>query len=362
MTAARPPLRLLMTADAVGGVWQYALELAGALDAQVTLALLGPAHDAGQRTEAAAVPGLRLVQTGLPLDWLADGPAEVLEAAAAVARLAAETGAEVVHLNAPALALADYAAPVVAVNHGCLGTWWDAAGKGPIDPGLAWLPELVEQGLRRAGRVVTPTRAYAETVARRYGVPLPAAVHNGRTPMRLPDAPPFDGALTIGRLWDEVKDTATLDAAAALLDAPFVAIGATRAPHGATVAPAHLQTTGALPAESLAGWLARRPVFVSAARFEPFGLAVLEGAQAGCALVLSDIPTFRELWDGAADFVRPGDAASFAAAIAALLADPARRGAQGDAARARAARYTPQATAAGMTALYQDLVARRQAA
>lgn len=362
MTGAGPKLRLLMTADAVGGVWQYALELAAALDARVTLALLGPAPDAGQRAQAAAVPGLRLVETGLPLDWLATRPGEVLEAAASVARLAADVGADVVHLNAPALALADYAPPVVAVNHGCLGTWWEAAGKGSIDPALAWLPELVGQGLRRADRVVTPTRAYAAAVARRYALPSPAAVHNGRTPMRLPDAPQFDGALTVGRLWDEVKDTPTLDAAAALLDAPFVAIGATRAPHGATVAPGHLQATGPLPADDIGGWLARRPVFVSAARFEPFGLAVLEAAQAGCALVLSDIPTFRELWDGAADFVRPGDPAGFAAAIAAMLADPAARAAQGRAAQDRARRYTPQATAAGMTALYHALLARKDAA
>jgi hypothetical protein len=38
---------------------------------------------------------------------------------------------------------------------------------------------------------------------------------------------------------------------------------------------------------------------------EPFGLAVLEAAQAGCPLVLSDLPGFRELWDGAALFRRP---------------------------------------------------------
>ncbi len=44
-------------------------------------------------------------------------------------------------------------------------------------------------------------------------------------------------------------------------------------------------------------------VFASMARYEPFGLAVLEAAQAGMRLVLSDIPTFRELWDGAAIFV-----------------------------------------------------------
>ncbi|WP_207101102.1 glycosyltransferase [Paracoccus shandongensis] len=347
-------MRVLMTTDAVGGVWHYALELAAALDADVVLAVLGPAPDPDQRMAAEAA-GVRLVDTGLPLDWLSDGPAPVLAAADALARLARDMGADLVHLNAPALAVARFDMPVVAVNHGCLGTWWDAARGGAVDAGLAWLPDLVGQGLRAADRVLTPTRAYAEATARHYGLPLPLAVHNGRTALPLPDAQPFPGALTVGRLWDEAKDTATLDAAAALLDAPFVAIGATRAPHGATVAPQHLQATGPLPPEIVGHWLARRPVFASAARFEPFGLAVLEAAQAGCPLVLSDIPTFRELWDGAATFVTPGDAQGFADAIAAALADPA----QGQAARRRAARYTPAATAAAMTEIYRDALSRR---
>lgn len=346
-----------MTADAVGGVWQYAADLCAALpdDVAVTLAVLGPAPEAAQRAEVAG--RVTLVETGLPLDWLADGPQAVLQAGAAIARLA--EGFDIVHLNAPALAAAGgFTRPVVAVNHGCLGTWWDAARVGPVDPGLAWLPDLVGQGLRAADACIAPTRAYAGAVARRYDLPAPPqAVHNGRRPLALPEAQPFHGALTVGRLWDAVKDTATLDAAAALLDAPIVAIGATRAPHGETVAPAHLQTTGPLPPEALARWLARRPVFVSAARFEPFGLAVLEAAQAGCPLVLSDIATFRELWDGAATFVPVGDAPGFATAIAALLAAPARHAAAGRAAQARAAAYTPDATAAAMDALYRRLIA-----
>ncbi|MDO5370791.1 glycosyltransferase family 4 protein, partial [Paracoccus sp. (in: a-proteobacteria)] len=263
-----------------------------------------------------------------------------------------------------------------------------AARGGPVVPALAWLPELVGRGLRAADCVVAPTRAYAEATLRRYGLPvMPAAVHNGRTPMLLAGKPggdhdgptmttaavfdgrvplsqacPFLGALTIGRLWDEVKDTATLDAAAAMLDAPFVAIGATCAPHGATVTPTHLRATGPLPADQIARWLARRPVFTSAARFEPFGLSVLEAAQAGCPLVLSDIPTFRELWNGAATFVPPGDAQGFAQAIAALLADPARHAAQGEAARGRAARYIPAAMAAQMTGIYRDLLSAKDKA
>lgn len=346
-------MRLLMTTDAVGGVWQYAMDLAAALPAEVTLAVLGPAPDADKRSAAHAA-GVRLVQTGLPLDWLSDGPGPLLAAAEAVARLAEDVGADLVHLNTPALAVARFSRPVVAVNHGCLGTWWDAVRGGPVDPALRWLPDLVAQGLRRAGCIVAPTRAYAETTARRYGLARPVlAVHNGRTPMPLPAAAqPFAGALTIGRLWDEAKDSATLDAAAALLDPPFVAIGATAAPHGGSVALTHLQATGPLPSDIIAQWLARRPVLVSAARFEPFGLAVLEAAQAGCPLVLSDIATFRELWDGVAIFVPPGDAQGFADAVSSLLADPSRHAAQGAAARQRAAGRTPAATAAAMAEIY----------
>lgn len=349
-------MRLLMSADAVGGVWSYAIDLARALDADVTLAVLGPAPDAGQAAEAAAVPNLRLVETGLPLDWLSDGPAPVLIAAEALAAMARETRADLVHLNSPTLAVGGFGVPVVAVNHGCLGTWWQAVRGTPVPEALAWLPEMTARGLAAADRTVAPTRAYAEATARRYGLAaVPAAVYNGRTEATLASAEPFDGALTIGRLWDEAKDVATLDAAAALLPVPVVAIGATRAPHGAEVVPGNLQLTGALPGAALAGWFARRPVFVSTARFEPFGLAVLEAAQAGCPLVLADLPSFRELWDGAARFVAPGDATGFATAIAAALAE---RDAAGAAARSRAAAYTPAAMAAGMGAIYRDLLAR----
>ena len=154
--------RVLMTADAVGGVWQYALDLAAALDAEVVLAVLGPAPDPDQRAAAAAA-GVTLVETGLPLDWLCDGPAPVLAASEAVAGLARETGADLVHLNAPALALARFGRPVVAVNHGCLGTWWDAARGGAVDRGLAWLPDLVGQGLRAADRTVASSASSRST-------------------------------------------------------------------------------------------------------------------------------------------------------------------------------------------------------
>jgi glycogen(starch) synthase len=59
-------------------------------------------------------------------------------------------------------------------------------------------------------------------------------------------------------------------------------------------------------APALARELARGDLRLPA-RYEPFGLSVLEAALSGCALVLGDIASLREVWGGAACYVRPGD-------------------------------------------------------
>ena len=222
----------------------------------------------------------------------------------------------------------------------------------------------MRDGLLAADATVAPSASFAEHVRRRYRLPRPPlVVHNGRTPPTMAgDDPLASHALTAGRLWDRVKRTPLLDAIAARLPVRFRAAGPVEAPHGERVAANYLDLLGTVPAADLAREYAARPVFVSAASFEPFGLAVLEAAQAGCALVLSDIATFRELWDGAALFVAGDDPAVWADAIGALVADQPRRLALGAAGAERAARYTPAATASAMADLYAGLLDRRRAA
>lgn len=362
-------LNIVMTADAVGGVWQYATDLCAELTAaghRVTLALLGPEPSSAQREQARAIPKLKLLETGLPLDWLSSGPEPVQRAADAIARLAAEEGADLVHCNSPAFAgAARFPSPVVAVSHGCIASWWQAARAEPLAQDFHWHREMTREGLLVADSVVTPSASHAAIVQRVYELPArPLVVPNGRS---FPEQASGQGvtlrsALTVGRLWDDVKGARLLDDAAGRLDIPFLAAGALRGPHGEEFAPRHLRALGQLERSELPALLALRPVFVSAATFEPFGLAVLEAAAAGCALVLSDIPTFRELWDGAAVFVNPADPAGFAETIAVLVDDAPRRRELGRAAAKRASRFTPAATARGMAAIYRDLVEPKEAA
>jgi glycosyltransferase involved in cell wall biosynthesis len=349
-----------MTADAVGGVWQYSIDLAKGLSGEgveTVLAVMGPSPSSPQLKAAAAVGGLTLVDTGLPLDWLARSRGAVKSAGQAVAGLAERHEADLVQLNAPALAAeTSFPVPVVAVTHSCIATWWRAVKSCHVEADYRWRAELHGEGLRRASRCVAPSAAFAEATREAYGLGVaPVAVHNGRSPLPLPRVAPHDFAFTAGRLWDKGKNAATLDLAAAELGVPLYAAGPAHGPSGDSIQLNNARGLGALGEKEMARWLAARPVFVSAAVYEPFGLAILEAAAAGCPLVLSDIPTFRELWGGVARFVPAMDHRGFAKEIGEVAGDYVLRTELGRAAQARAERYSVHSMAGRMLELYREV-------
>jgi glycosyltransferase involved in cell wall biosynthesis len=361
MTGRTAHLRLLMTADAVGGVWQYSTDLARALaplGVETVLAILGPAPSQDQRQSARSIPGLTLVETGLPLDWLAEDREQVTLAGRRIAEMARHMNVDLVQLNQPALAaVTHFPVPVVAVSHSCLATWWAAVEGSALPHDFAWRVALHGNGLRAADKVVAPSVAFARATQNAYDLAVqPEAVHNGRTPLPCPPAAMHDFAFTAGRLWDRGKNLATLDRAAARLGLPIKAAGPMVGPNGDSVSFDHLIAMGRMSDDGLAGCLAARPVFASAALYEPFGLAVLEAAAAGCPLVLADIPTFRELWDDVAIFVDPRDADGFARNIEELVGDTGLRLVRGERARVAARRFTPDRMAEEMRSIYRTLV------
>ena len=362
------PQHVFMTADAVGGVWQYAMDLSRGLadeGVRTTLAVLGPAPDAEQRATAAAVPGLHLIHADLPLEWLALSGAVVEAAGAAVAAMANNSGADVVHLNTPALGSeGGFEGPVVAAAHSCVATWWSAVKDGPMPNDFSWRTALVRRGYANADALIAPSAAFAEATRTVYGLDAaPRCVHNGRSRRNFhPGERLGDFIFTAGRLWDEGKGMEVLDRAASRIATLVVAAGQISGPHGQSIPFSHVRALGRVDEAEIARRLAARPVFVSPSLYEPFGLAVLEAAQAACPLVLSDIPTFRELWGGAAVFTPPGDEAALADALQHLMLDPDLRRELGAAALERAQRYTVEAMVGRTLDVYRGLLAGDRAA
>jgi glycosyltransferase involved in cell wall biosynthesis len=353
--------KILITADAVGGIWTYALDLGRELARDgyaVHLATIGPALD-DTRRQTARDAGLAITDLGHAPEWLARDATELAQGGEAVAALARREGADLVHLNHPALA-ADvrFDQPVLGICHSCTATWWEAVKGTPLPDDLRWQKEAMARGYRAAGLLVAPSRAFAEATRASYDLAqTPEVIHNGRAPVR--DEPPdtqVETVFTSGRLWDEGKNAATLDRVAALTTAPFRAAGPIEAPYGSRIETKYLDLLGTLSEADIRTVLAERPVYVSAALYEPFGLAVLEAAQAGCALVLSDIPSFRELWEDAALFVDPNDAEAIAAAVGRLLSDGDLRADMAHAAENRSRVFNLQAFVADMQGLYRTLV------
>lgn len=346
--------RVFLSSDALGGVWTYSRDLAAGLarrGAAVTLALLGPVPD-----DLALPLSVTVLNTGLPLDWTAANPSELAAAGERLADIARAADPEITHLHAPALlASGDWRSPVAVVAHSCVGTWWSAVRGGALPADLVWRHAATGAGLLQADAVLAPSHAFAADLKAVHGERLPVRVaYNGSDPV--PEAALGERAravLTAGRLWDEGKGMAALDAAAALIDAPVFAAGAVCGPNGMSVRLQHMTMLGILGGAALRARMTATRVFASASRYEPFGLAVLEAAQAGMALVLADIASFRELWDGCAIFANPRDPIEFAAAMALALDSS---DVLGERARQRARRYSASAMLEATLAVHRDLL------
>ncbi len=339
------PRRVLMSGDAMGGVWTHALELARGLNRRgvdVHLAVLGPAPATSQRQEAQRIRGLDMTVTGLPLDWTARSAAAFAEVPEVLKTLAVQSGADVVHLNAPAHAgAAPWPLALTVAAHSCVASWWHAVHRGPLPADLAWRADCTAAGLAAADAVIAPSCSFARTLRATYEMNLSVIpVPNGCRGAQFVQRREKRCILTAGRLWDLAKDAAAIDQAARTCECVIQAAGPTCGPNGEHVDLPHLALLGTLGNEELARWYAATAIFISASRYEPFGLSVLEAAQAGAALVLSDIETFRELWDGAAHFFPVGDAAALADALGRLRSDEQLRRQFASRAKARARHWS----------------------
>lgn len=348
-----------MTADTVGGVWTYAVELARALDAHgvsIVLATMGGRPSSAQRRDVGELRNVRLVESAFRLEWMRDPWSDVDRAGEWLLRLAQEFGPDLVHLNGYAHAALPWRAPTLVVGHSCVCSWWRAV-RGEDAP-AEWneYRERVIAGLAAADHVVAPTHAMLDALARHYG-PLRAStvIPNGRDARSFPPSIKQPIVLTAGRIWDEAKNVAALDRVASDLPWPVCVAGAVESPGGDSAAHENVRLLGRLSSRALAHWLGRAGVYALPARYEPFGLSVLEAALAGCALVLGDIPSLRETWGDAATFVDPNDDAAILRALHWLCDDPVLRRRTAGRARQRALELTPQRMAASYLDLYREL-------
>jgi glycogen synthase len=334
-------MHILITADTVGGVWTYVRELVTGLlghGVRVTLVSFGDIPSLSQthwmhplRTEHEGRLDYR--PTSFKLEWMQDSAADQEASAEYLRGLIREVKPDLLHFNQFYYGSLDCDLPRLVVAHSDVVSWWHAVyGQAPpASSWLNWYKDSVSRGLSKASVVIAPSTWMLELVERHYVNPRYASViYNGRSPgLFNPYMTKEDRIVSVGRLWDRGKNAGLL--LETQMPAPVSILGARREPgsEGARFAAEDAGPNVDLQPQQdereMARILGRASIYAAVSQYEPFGLAPVEAALSRCAVVASDIPALRELWDGAAVFFRSNDAQDLRQTVEMLVRDSALR-------------------------------------
>jgi glycosyltransferase involved in cell wall biosynthesis len=287
---------------------------------------MGEHTNHAQRQECRGIGGLELFESGHKLEWMDDPWDDVACAGDWLLDLESRVRPDVIHLNGYCHGAQPFTAPVLVAAHSCVFSWWKAVNGEPPPPQWDRYRGEVIRGLAAASLVVAPTRAMLDALEKHYGaLRRKAVVPNGRNIEFRTGFPKEPLVFSSGRIWDSAKNISALDKASQRISWPVYVAGDNRHPNGGLAHIGKLRLLGSLPRKSVEWWMSRAGIYALPARYEPFGLSVLEAALGGCALVVGDIPSLREIWDGCASFIAPDDADALAGAINELIDHPQRR-------------------------------------
>jgi glycosyltransferase involved in cell wall biosynthesis len=349
-------MRVLMTADCVGGVFGYAVELARELTRRgvaVTLAVLGEPLAPHQRDSLRGVRGLVFEERAGALEWMNEPWRDVDAAGEWLRELARVHAPSVLHLNGYAHAALDFGAPKLVVAHSCVLGWWRAVRGESAPDSYAEYARRVRAGLEAADGVVAPTHAMLATLLEEYGFRGGAVIPNGIEQSAFAPSHKQRYFVAAGRFWDPAKNLTALAAAAEELPWPLRIAGPC---DEATPASERLELLGTLGRRELFRLFAGASALLHPARYEPFGLVPLEAAASGCALVLGDIPSLREVWGDTATYVPVDEPGAMVEVARRLARDDEACRRLGARAQSRARAYTAGAMAGRYLTMYRRLL------
>lgn len=339
-------MKVLMTADTVGGVWTYALELIRALpDVEFVLASMG------RRIDGEVPPNAKWIAADYKLEWQDDPWDDVSRAGDWLLGLEASERPDLIHLNGYAHGALPFRAPKLIVGHSCVLSWWCAVKEEEAPRAWDLYREHVGRGLACADMVAAPSAWMLGALHQHYRFDAPSRlIYNGRT-FDVPDVAREKTVFAAGRMWDEAKNLRAVVDAAPGIAAPIRIAGDGGASSD------NVQHLGRLGEAEMRRAFAASSIYLFPALYEPFGLSILEAAGAGCALVIGDIPSLREIWGDAALYVDPRHPREIVRTVNEVLRHDPLRDELARRARERAAHFTPRRMAGAYRDTYETLAA-----
>lgn len=277
----------------------------------------------GQKEEVASLPNVVVYETSYKLEWMGN-PWEDIDASGKwLLQLANDLKPDIIHLNNYSYGSLDFNAPKIVVAHSDVFSWWKAV-KGEM-PSEEWDEyfKRVQEGLEGADFIIAPSQSMMQCLRELFGVTTKGnAIYNGRSKTPFLAKEKTRSVFSMGRVWDEAKNISLLMKASSEIDCPVRIAGDNQfGSNQIKLDNKKISVLGKLNALEVAEELATASVYVLPAKYEPFGLSILEAAYSGCALVLGDIPSLREIWGDAAIYVDTNCEKELAEKVNALVND-----------------------------------------
>ena len=354
-------IKIIMTADTLGGVWTYAIGLCRSLQAynfEIHLVTMGKWLSEHQNKEVRELDHVTLYESNLKLEWMEDPWEDITLAKEWIGEIYRKVQPDIMHFNNYAQVSSQWQCSILTVFHSCVLTWHTAV-RGRCAPSR-WnrYKAMVESALFLSDSVVFPSEAIKSQALREYGsIARAEVIYNGfDSPTTIiPEKLPV--VLSAGRIWDEAKNTALLCRIAPLLTWPVKIAGDQGENSDPALAHGNVTFLGQLPNKGLLEHMREASIFMMPAKYEPFGLAVLEAAGSGCALALSAISTLQEVWGEAAVYFDPDDREDALRVVQNLIDDDHLRRTLSQKAKDKAAVFTAERMAAQYRAVYKRLLA-----
>jgi glycosyltransferase involved in cell wall biosynthesis len=359
-------MRVLLTTDTVGGVWTFTRELSEgllALGHDVALVSFGRAPVSSQSAWLAQTArrwsrSFDYQPCDVPLEWMQENDTVFASGDKILHEVIRRFSPDIFHSSQFCWGALKLDLPKVITAHSDVMSW-AAAAKPDLLNGSGWLDRyrnLVQRGLDGADAVVAPTRWMHHALRQHLHVNCRSEViYNGRT-MPACDTPERQRklqAVTAGRLWDEAKGLSILRQITSSM--PVMLAGEASFDGAPMALPSAVTFLGRLGETELACLLQQSSVYIAASVYEPFGLAPLEAALCGCAVLARNLDSMREVWGDAALYFK--NAAELEALLSALSIDPDALHQAQLASSTRARQFTAERMTSSYLALYHSLLA-----
>jgi glycosyltransferase involved in cell wall biosynthesis len=357
-------IKILMTADTVGGVWTYAINLCKGLqdyNTEIHLMTMGGSLDKSQVRQISQLRNIFLYCSDYKLEWM-DNPWEDVKLAGQwISSVYKKVKPDIVHFNNYGELCGEWMCPVVTVFHSCVQTWWKAVKTSKIPAEWEKYCFIVEKALFFSDVLVAPSAAMLAEAEKVYGrIGFSKVIYNGSDDGGYVTEAKEPFILSAGRVWDEAKNIAMLSEVAARLKWPVYIAGNHESPFTGTAAiPENVHFLGQLSQEELQYYMDRASIFVMPAKYEPFGLAILEAAKSGCALVLGNISSLNEIWEDTAMYFDPDDKEQAVNVINRLIKDDRLRAEISSKSSGRAKEFTIEKMASEYMELYKGLLVEK---